>query len=210
MLTDIKNIKINSNLPLLICDADEVIFQFMNGFENFLNKKDLYFAYESFMLLGNIKKIKDDSILQKKEIPTLINNFFREYAISLKLIDGSKKILKELSKLINIVILTNMPTEYVHKRVQALENNEMFYNVISNKGLKGHVCAELEKKTNSSVIFIDDSPNQIASVATNSKKILKIHFLQHPKLLKILPEVKESDFNTREWKDIKKIILKNI
>ena len=182
----------------------------MNGFENFLNKKDLYFAYESFMLFGNIKKIKDDSILQKKEIPTLINNFFREYAISLKLIDGSKKILKELSKLINIVILTNMPTEYVHKRVQALENNEMFYNVISNKGLKGHVCAELEKKTNSSVIFIDDSPNQIASVATNSKKILKIHFLQHPKLLKILPEVKESDFNTREWKDIKKIILKNI
>ena len=104
----------------------------MNGFENFLNKKDLYFSYESFMLFGNIKKIKDDSILQKKEIPTLINNFFREYAISLKLIDGSKKILKELSKLINIVILTNMPTEYVHKRVQALENNEMFYYVISN------------------------------------------------------------------------------
>ena len=62
-----------------------------------------------------------------------------------------------------------MPNEYVINRIKALENNGMFYDVIVNKGGKGQVCAELEKKTDNSVFFIDDSPNQIASVAYKTK-----------------------------------------
>jgi len=210
VLTDIRNIKINPNLPLLICDADEVIFEFMNTFENFLNSNNLYFSYDSFKLNGNIKEIKNNKALESKKISLLIDNFFKKHTYTQKLIKDSKITLEELSKKISIVILTNMPNEYVSNRVKALENNGMFYDVIVNNGGKGKVCAELENKTDNSVFFIDDSPNQIASVAYKTKNIYKIHFLQNAKLLKILPHVNESDFNTNDWKQIKDIILSNI
>ena len=210
MLTDTRNIKINPNLPLLICDADEVIFEFMDTFENFLNSNNLYFSYESFKLNGNIKEIKNNKALESNKIASLIDNFFKKHTCTQKLVKGSKITLRELSKQISIVILTNMPNEYVTNRVKALENNGMFYDVIANKGGKGQICAELEKKTDNSVFFIDDSPNQIASVAYKTKNIFKIHFLQNPKLLKILPQVKESDYNTNDWRQIKEIILSNI
>ena len=86
----------------------------------------------------------------------------------------------------------------------------MPYDVIPNKGTKGEACLKLSKKTKKPVFFIDDSPNQILSVANRTKNIYKIHFLQHQKLRKILPKIKESDFNTDSWEKVKKKILKII
>ena len=63
---------------------------------------------------------------------------------------------------------------------------------------------------NKNVFFVDDLPNQIESVKINTKNVTTIHFLQNKKLLKIIPKVKYSDFNTRNWNEIKKIILNNI
>ena len=50
------NIHIDKNLPLLICDADEVIFNFMDSFDEYLNKNGMYFSYTTFKLNGNILK----------------------------------------------------------------------------------------------------------------------------------------------------------
>ena len=58
------NIIIDKDLPLLICDADEVIFNFMDSFDEFLNVNNMYFSYETFKLNGNI--------LQKKIIYLLV------------------------------------------------------------------------------------------------------------------------------------------
>ena len=52
------NINIDKNLPLLICDADEVIFNFMDSFDEFLNVNNMYFSYETFKLNGNILQKK--------------------------------------------------------------------------------------------------------------------------------------------------------
>lgn len=50
------SIHIDKNLPLVICDADEVIFNFMDSFDKFLNKNGMYFSYATFKLNGNILK----------------------------------------------------------------------------------------------------------------------------------------------------------
>ena len=97
MLTNTRNIKINPNLPLLICDADEVIFEFMNTFENFLRLNNLYFSYESFKLNGNIKEIKNNKALESKKISLFIDNFFKKHTYTQKLIKDSKITLEELS-----------------------------------------------------------------------------------------------------------------
>ena len=109
MLTTIEKVNIDPNLPLLICDADEVIFQFIESFEHYLTSNSLFFSYKSFKLNGNIINLKNNKPLESEIIPTLITDFFKKYTIKLKLIDNCKKNLKELNKFLNIIILTNIP-----------------------------------------------------------------------------------------------------
>ena len=205
-----KSLKIDNNLPLLICDADEVIFEFMENFDNYLQLNDMYFSYESFKLNGNIFKKKNNIAINNIYIPSIISKFFEEYALKMPLIKGAKSALKKLSKVMNIIILSNIPKTYAANRIQCLNNNDMHYQLISNDGPKNIKCLELEKLTNKKVFFVDDLPNQISSVSSNCKNITTIHFLQNKKLLKIVPEVKDCDYKANNWEEILKIIYNNI
>ncbi len=210
MQTNLKNIQIDNSLPIIICDADEVIFEFMKSFDKYLNNNNMHFSYNSFKLNGNISYLKDNKVVEADKIQNIILDFFKNCTLNMPLIKDSKKTLKELKKYTNIVILSNIPKTYASYRVKCLKNNNMNYNFLYNNGPKGNVCRELEKLTSKKTFFIDDLPNQITSVSDSTKKVITIHFLQNEKLLKILPEVKNSNFNARNWKQVKKIILNNI
>ena len=71
------NIHIDKNLPLLICDADEVIFNFMDSFDEYLNKNGMYFSYTTFKLNGNILKRTNNKAVNSTEIPNIISNFLK-------------------------------------------------------------------------------------------------------------------------------------
>ena len=62
----LNSIEILNSKPTLICDADEVIFDFMNEFLTFLKKK-LSFNWASYALNGNIIK-KDKKPLDEKAV----------------------------------------------------------------------------------------------------------------------------------------------
>ena len=205
-----KNFQVDKNLPLLICDADEVLFEFMHSFERYLNENNMYFTYKSFKLSGNIYTKDNNDIIEESRIPNIISDFFKSYTSKMPLIIGAKETLNTLKKHLNIIILSNIPEESANDRICLLKKNDMDFNFISNKGPKGEICKELEKLTNNKVFFIDDLPNQIKSVKLNTTKITTIHFLQNKKLLEIIPRVKYSDFNAKNWDEIKKIILNNI
>ena len=204
------SLNINPNLPLLISDADEVIFEFMESFEEYLLSNSMYFSYKSFKLNGNIYNQETNKPIDSANIPIIISNFFQEYAIKMPLIKGAKNILEKLSKVMNVIILSNIPKNYAADRIQCLKDNNMNYAFISNEGPKNIKCLELQKLTNKKVFFIDDLPNQISSVSNYCKNIITIHFLQNKKLLKIIPEVKDSDYNVNNWGSILKIIHNNI
>ena len=63
------------NVPLIVCDADEVIFDFMNSFETYLHTKGLYFNWKSYALEGKILNDKNQA-LSKNQITDIIHNFF--------------------------------------------------------------------------------------------------------------------------------------
>ena len=204
------SLNINPNLPLLISDADEVIFEFMQSFEEYLLSNNMYFSYKSFKLNGNIYNKETNKPIDSANIPIIISNFFQEYAIKMPLIKGAKSALEKLSKVMNVIILSNIPKNYAADRIQCLKDNNMNYAFISNEGPKNIKCLELQKLTNKKVFFIDDLPNQISAVSNYCKNIITIHFLQNKKLLKIIPEVKDSDYNVNNWGSILKIIHNNI
>ncbi|MBT3938509.1 MAG: hypothetical protein HOF44_02230 [Pelagibacterales bacterium] len=204
------SLNINPNLPLLISDADEVIFEFMESFEEYLLSNSMYFSYKSFKLNGNIYNQETNKPIDSANISIIISNFFQEYAIKMPLIKGAKNILEKLNKVMNVIILSNIPKNYAADRIQCLKDNNMNYAFISNEGPKNIKCLELQKLTNKKVFFIDDLPNQISAVSNYCKNIITIHFLQNKKLLKIIPEVKDSDYNVNNWGSILKIIHNNI
>ena len=204
------NIIIDKDLPLLICDADEVIFNFMDSFDEFLNVNNMYFSYETFKLNGNILQKKNNIPISSNEVPKIIANFFEHYTMKMPFIKNAKEVLKELSYRINIIILSNIPKASSLNRINYLKQNDMHYTFICNEGPKNIKCMELEKLTNKNIFFIDDLPSQIASVSNSCKNIITIHFLQNKKLIKIIPEVKDCNYKVNNWNDVKKIILNNI
>ena len=58
-IDQIKSLSLKKNIPLIISDADEVLFLFLKGFEKFLKSKNLYLDLAKARLTGNIKKISD-------------------------------------------------------------------------------------------------------------------------------------------------------
>ena len=67
----IDSLNLNFDQPLIISDADEVIFLFLKGFEKFLKSKNLYLDLTKARLTGNIKKISDNDLM---EIGPIIEN----------------------------------------------------------------------------------------------------------------------------------------
>ncbi len=80
--------KIIKDKPLIVCDADEVIFDFMYSFEKYLHTKSLYFNWKSYALEGNILNDKNKA-LNKNQITDIINNFFMYKTESMSLVEGA-------------------------------------------------------------------------------------------------------------------------
>ena len=70
-LPSLNTLVIREKKPVLICDADEVIFDFMHDFLLFLQRKQLYFNWDSYALTGNIIR-KNNTALNEEEVKKLI------------------------------------------------------------------------------------------------------------------------------------------
>ncbi len=193
-------IKFKKPKPLIICDADEVIFNFMDSFLTFLRKKDLGFSWESYALNGNIID-KDGIPVKNLDIKKLLKDFFYSYTFNMKLVNGVKNSLKVLSNTFNIVILSNIPIEYYKERKKALLQNELDYPFIANIGEKGGVCLSIFRKFNMKTWFIDDSPYQIYSVKKSAPDINTILYVENKKLAKLIDKKKCWDYYSNNWKE---------
>ena len=191
---------------MLICDADEVIFDFMYGFENFLEKKSFKFLWRSYALTGNIVD-KNNKPINEVQVKTLINNFFNECTLNLKLVKSAKNSLHKIAKKYQILILSNIPFEFYGKRLKALEKSGLFFPFFANQGGKGKVCSYLFNNFKNKVWFIDDSPMQIKSVKQANKNINTILYIENNKLAKLARGKESCDYYSTSWLINEKILL---
>lgn len=197
---------INQDKPLIVCDADEVIFDFMNSFERYLNSINLYFNWASYALEGNILNDKKKAI-DKNHINEIINNFFKTNTVDMKLVKGAKQSLNKLSKYFNIIILSNIPFKFYEKRKSALNKHNLNFPFYANKGPKGKTIKYIAKIFKKDIWFIDDSPYQIKSVKIEEKRINTILFVGNSKLEALIKKKNISDYFSNAWKDNLKTIL---
>ena len=71
-------ITLDPKRPLIISDADEVLFLFMEAFERFLATRELWIDLSTFALAGNIKRLGTNDAISADSTRALIPDFFAE------------------------------------------------------------------------------------------------------------------------------------
>ncbi len=193
---------VDQDRPLIITDADEVLFQFMAGLEEFILEREMIFDWSSFALSGNIRDAKSNRAIDPPEVKKLLADFFDARAGDLVPVSGAAPALKRLSQRAQIVVLSNVPENAVSARINCLRENDMDYPLIANIGAKGPAVRALIGESHRPVVFIDDIPHNHKSVAEAAEAVLRLHFIAHKKLATLLGPAEYCDQRLNSWPEI--------
>lgn len=188
--------------PLLIVDADEVLFYFMRGLERFLESRKLYFDWQSYALHGNIRRRLDDSVVLAEELHLLLQRFFADATEDMEPVDGAAAALERLRDRMQVVVLSNVPALARQARERALARHGMAYPLIANSGSKGPAVSALLRRVPGPAIFIDDIPHNHTSVARLAPEVHRLHFVADHRLAALLGPAPDCHHRVASWAEI--------
>lgn len=196
--------------PIIICDVDEVIFHFIDGLENHLAQNECWLDPASFALTGNIRDVNTDEPVSQHRVGELLFGFFDQCAHDLKPIIGARHTLETLAETCDIVLLTNLPRDYIEQRKKNLAREGFDYPLVLNRGSKGDAVSRINQYGGRPTFFLDDSPNNIHSVAATAPETILIHFMQDERFRRVLPELPETVLMAENWLQTHSFIDHNI
>jgi len=200
-------IEIDPSKPLLIVDADEVLFQFMAAFLTFIEEKGHTFVFRSYALAGNVLAYKDGPPLERQSVSDLVTEFFEKRTREIPADVAAAPALNRL-KLdgFQIVVLSNVPSIAVEDRRYALNAANIQFPLAPWSGPKGTAVAALASKTQEKIIFVDDITSHHESVANLAPEVYRLHYVIHPKLRSLLGNVEAANDQAESWNELETLI----
>lgn len=195
-----------SERPLLICDVDEVIIEFLTPFSAFLNAQDKELRPNSFSLDGNIFKSGTDIAYEKHIVSQLVDDFFADQLKWQTPVDHVHQTLSNLSKKMDIFLLTAMPPEHFDIRKIMLKQHDLHYPLFATEDAKGPVINQLHDDRDHPIFFIDDMIFNLRSAREHVKNIELITIMANQEFKAIAPEIDAGIFNADNWLDVEKHI----
>ena len=206
-----ETIEIDPSKPLLIVDADEVLFQFMAAFLTFIEEKGHAFIFRSYALAGNVLAYNDGPPLERQIVSGLVTEFFekrtREIPADLEAAPALSRLTRDG---IQIVVLSNVPSIAVEDRRYALNAANIRYPLAPWSGPKGTAVAALASKTTKATIFIDDITSHHESVADLAPEVYRLHYVIHPKLRSLLGKVEAASDQAESWLELEKLVRNRV
>lgn len=199
---EIEALALTQGQPLLIVDADEVLFYFMRGLERFLESRKLYFDWRSYALHGNIRRRLDDSAVEAEELHLLLQRFFADATEDLEPVGGAAATLQRLKAHMQVIVLSNVPVLARQARQRALARHGMDFPLIANSGPKGPAVAELLRRVPGPAVFIDDIPHNHASVAKLAPAVHRLHYVADTRLGALLGPAADCHHRAASWDEI--------
>lgn len=197
---------VDTTLPLLIVDVDEVLGLFMQGFGTFLEGRGLEFRVDKFALFQNIYLPGESEHLAIEDGRKHYEDFFRYGCGDMTPTPGGVEALQSLSARAGIVILTNAPGPARLARARWLGRNGMDYPLILNTGPKGPLAAGLASQAAGPAVFIDDLLSNLDSVAEAAPAVARFQHVADPRLRPLAPS--KPDLHTRidDWDELRAAI----
>ena len=198
-------IPLDSTRPLVVCDADDVLFHFLAGFAAHLVERGLYFDWTNYSLDGTIHHAGDKRALALEEAGALLDEFF-DHVEDLEPIDGASQSLAVIAEWAQIVIMTNIPARVSEGRRRSLDRHGLSYPMVTNIGGKGPAVKYLASKAGRPTVFIDDMPRQLASVAKTSREVVLLHFVAEPRIKALLGKAPQCHHEAASWPEAQQIV----
>lgn len=192
-------LRFQPNRPLLICDADEVLLQFVAGLERFLLRRNRKLVLKTFAIHGNVINAVSGETVTHDEVTALLKDFFASDTGLLEPVPGAADALQHLSASAQIVVLTNLPEASRETRRAHLASHGMDYPVIAGSGLKGPIVRGLIKDMKAPVIFVDDLPPHLSSVAQETPHVHRLHFVADRRLARMIEPARDAHRRIDEW-----------
>lgn len=192
--------------PLLIVDVDEVLAQFMRGFERYIGREGYEMRITRFALFQNMFRIGEADPIDMTTGVDLFNRFFSNGADDLEPVEGAAEALAELSRDASVVILTNAPGHCADARAGWLKTHGFDYPMILNEGLKGPAIAELAARTTGPVAFVDDLLSNLESSATSAPEVHRFQTVSDTRLRPYAPGAPDRHARHDDWRDLKPAI----
>lgn len=201
----IEALPIEARRPLIVTDADEVLFVFMADFERYLEEQEHYFDWRSYALFGNVRRRSDGGAVDWDATRRLLEGFFDARTASMDAAPGAPESLATLNRRAQIVVLSNLPHTRRPERSRALELSGMDYPLVSNEGPKGPAVHALATRVEAPVFFIDDAPTHHESVAEHANAVRRLHMVADSRLARIVPAA-DSHHRVDDWPGARAII----
>jgi hypothetical protein len=195
--------------PLLILDADEVLLQFVAGFDTFLRERGLYLDLSSYRLHGNAKRLDDHTPVLDVEVTALLEEF-RSDLDWLAAVDGAQDAVIALSSLATVAVLTNIAPAQAGPRRRNLTTLGLDLPLIANSGLKGPAVRDLANHTGAPTFFVDDIPQQLASAAEHAPDVIRIHLIGDERLKPLLPASPHAHHYAKDWQSAEAFIREQL
>lgn len=195
---------------MVICDVDEVVVHFTRELEDHFDGHGLYLATDSFALNGNVRRKQDHAPLAVSEVAAHIDQVFRERTLTMQPIEGAIDALLHIDRQADVVMLTNLPHEAGDMRRLNLAGLGLPFPVITNSGPKGPAIRQLAGRAQGAVVFIDDSPQFIASAHAHAPEVHLVHFLHDERFARHIEAFDFVSLRTDRWDEVRPHVLKLI
>lgn len=186
---------------LLICDCDEVLLHMVKHFGVWLREThDIDFAIEGGDFASSLTRRDGGPAPTRDEMWGLLDQFFPHEMGRQTLVPHARDALAALSKVADVVILTNLGDHNRAPRIAQLLGHDMDYRVETNQGGKGDPVARLVAEFGDPVtVFVDDLAVHHASVAQHAPGVHRLHMVSEPTLAIHVPPAPDAHARIDDW-----------
>lgn len=194
------------NAPLIVCDVDEVVLQFIAPLEGLMRRAGFEFIDHRYRLTGNIRRIEGGELASIDEVRALLHGFFEDHGRLQQPVPGAAEALAALAARAQIVMLTNMPARFQRDREEVLASYGVPYPVVVNEGPKGPAVSRLAARFDAPLIFLDDSPSNLTSVRAAVDGAHIIQFIADARFFAGADPVEGAALTTNDWNETRSFI----
>lgn len=192
--------------PLIVCDIDEVLLEFLTPFRNFLRSCGRDLLPRSFRLHGNVIDLDTGLPVDDAMTSELLETFFRLQGQWQTPADLAVDTLAGLSTDADVVFLTAMPPRHTSVRRALLDRHGLNYPLLASEEPKGPIIKRLHDARDVPLVFIDDILRNLQSVQTHAPDCLLINLMANAQFRAMAPDPGGGIAKADCWTDAGRII----
>lgn len=192
--------------PLIVCDIDEVVLEFVTPFEAFLTHNGHELRATSFRLHGNVFDLEGGRETPADEVSRLLEAFFTSQDAWQTPVISAADSLARLSAQADIVFLTAMPPRHRAIRRKLLSSHGFDYPMIATESPKGPAVLALHGARAQPVVFVDDIFVNLQSVRTHVPQTLLLNLMANETFRSLAPHPGEGVDIATDWAHAESLI----